>query len=48
MIDKFAKSNILRILVGNKTDLVEKRNASPEERKELPVSNELKYNEISP
>ena len=46
-IDKFAKSNVLRILVGNKTDLEDKRVVSTEEGKELAAQNGLKYYEIS-
>ena len=46
-IDKFAKSNVLRILVGNKTDLVDKRVVTTEEGKQLADSNGLKYYEIS-
>ena len=46
-IDKFAKSNVLRILVGNKTDLKDKRVVSTEEGKELAAQNALKYYEIS-
>ena len=46
-IDKFAKSNVLRILVGNKTDLEDKRVVSTEEGKELAEQNGLKYYEIS-
>ena len=46
-IDKFAKSNVLRILVGNKTDLKDKRVVSTEEGKELAAQNGLKYYEIS-
>ena len=46
-IDKFAKSNVLRILVGNKTDLVEKRQITTEEGKQLAESYGLKYYEIS-
>ena len=46
-IDKFAKSNVLRILVCNKTDLADKRVVTPEEGKELAEANGLKYYEIS-
>ena len=46
-IDKFAKSNVLRILVGNKTDLEDKRIISKEEGKSLAEQNGLKYYEIS-
>ena len=46
-IDKFAKSNVLRILVGNKTDLEDKRIISKEEGKKLAEENGLKYYEIS-
>ena len=46
-IDKFAKSNVLRILVGNKTDLEDKRVISTEEGKKLAESNGLKFYEIS-
>ena len=46
-VDKFAKSNVLRILVGNKTDLEEKRVISTEEGKKLAEANGLKFYEIS-
>ena len=46
-IDKFAKSNVLRILVGNKTDLKDKRVISNEEGLNLAEANGLKYYEIS-
>jgi len=46
-VDKFAKSNVLRILVGNKTDLEDKRVISTEEGKKLAESNGLKFYEIS-
>ena len=46
-VDKFAKSNVLRILVGNKTDLEDKRVISSEEGKKLAESNGLKFYEIS-
>ena len=46
-IDKFAKANVLRILVGNKTDLQDKRVISPEDGKQLAEQNGLKYYEIS-
>ena len=46
-IDKFAKSNVLRILVGNKTDLEDKRVITTEEGKKLAEENGLKYYEIS-
>jgi len=46
-IDKFAKSNVLRILVGNKTDLEDKRVISNDEGKMLAQDNGLKYYEIS-
>ena len=46
-IDKFAKTNVLRILVGNKTDLTDKRVISTEEGKKLGEANGLKYYEIS-
>ena len=46
-IDKFAKTNVLRILVGNKTDLEDKRIISKEEGKQLAEENGLKYYEIS-
>ena len=46
-IDKFAKSNVLRILVGNKTDLEDKRVVTNEEGKKLAEANGLKYYEIS-
>ena len=46
-VDKFAKSNVLRILVGNKTDLEDKRIISTEDGKRLAEQNGLKYYEIS-
>ena len=46
-IDKFAKSNVLRILVGNKTDLEDKRIITKEEGQKLAEENGLKYYEIS-
>ena len=46
-VDKFAKSNVLRILVGNKTDLEDKRVISKEEGKKLAEENGLKFYEIS-
>ena len=46
-IDKFAKSNVLKVLVGNKTDLEEKRIVTNEEGKKLAEDNGLKYYEIS-
>ena len=46
-VDKFAKRNVLRILVGNKIDLADKRAISTEEGKKLADSNGLKYYEIS-
>ena len=46
-VDKFAKSNVLRVLVGNKTDLEEKRVISNEVGKKLAEQYELKYYEIS-
>ena len=46
-VDKFAKSNVLRILVGNKTDLEDKRIISTEDWKRLAEQNGLKYYEIS-
>ena len=46
-IDKFAKSNVLRFLVGNKTDLDDKRVVTTEEGKKLAESYGLKYYEIS-
>ena len=46
-VDKFAKSNVLRILVGNKNDLEDKRVISTEEGKKLAESNGLKFYEIS-
>ena len=46
-VDKFAKSNVLRILVGNKTDLEDKRIISTEDGKKLAEQNGLKYYEIS-
>ena len=46
-VDKFAKSNVLRILVGNKTDLEEKRVISNDVGKKLAEQYGLKYYEIS-
>ena len=46
-IDKFAKSNVLRILVGNKTDLEDKRVVTKKKRKKLAEAHGLKYYEIS-
>ena len=46
-VDKFAKSNVLRILVGNKTDLGDNRVISKEEGKKLAEENGLKFYEIS-
>ena len=46
-IDKFAKSNVLRILVGNKIDLSENRVISNEQGKNLAKKYGLKYYEIS-
>ena len=46
-INKFAKSNVLRILVGNKTDLKDKRVITTEKGKQLAEENGLKYYEIS-
>ena len=46
-IDKFAKSNVLKILVGNKTDLADKRTVTFEEGQKLGEKYGLKYYEIS-
>ena len=46
-IDKFAKSNVLKILVGNKTDLADKRTVTFDEGKKLGEQYGLKYYEIS-
>ena len=46
-VDKFAKTNVLRILVGNKTDLEDKRVVSSDEGKKLADENGLKFYEIS-
>ena len=46
-VDKFAKSNVLRILVGNKTDLEDKRVISKQAGEQLAEKNGLKYYEIS-
>lgn len=46
-IDKFAKSNVLRVLVGNKIDLNDKRVVSNDEGKKLAQKYGLKYHEIS-
>ena len=46
-IDKFAKANVLKFLVGNKTDLEDKRIVTYDEGKKLAEDNGLKYYEIS-
>ena len=46
-VDKFAKTNVLRILVGNKIDLADKRVITYEEGKKLAEENGLKFYEIS-
>ena len=46
-IEKFAKTNVLKFLVGNKTDLEEKRTVTYDEGKKLAEDNGLKYYEIS-
>ena len=46
-IDKFAKANVLKFLVGNKTDLEDKRTVTYDEGKKLAEDNGLKYYEIS-
>ena len=46
-IDKFAKQGVLKVLVGNKKDLEEKRQVSKEEAESLAVQNGLKYIEVS-
>ena len=46
-INKFAKSNVLRILVGNKTDLEDKRVITKEEGRKLAEEHGLKFYEIS-
>jgi small GTP-binding protein len=46
-VDKFAKTNVLRILVGNKTDLEDQRVISKEDGKKLADENGLKFYEIS-
>ena len=46
-INQFAKSNVLRILVGNKTDLEDKRVITTEEGQKLAEQHGLKYYEIS-
>ena len=46
-IDKFAKANVLKFLVGNKTDLEDKRTVTYDEGKNLAEDNGLKYYEIS-
>ena len=47
-IDKFAKSNVLRVLVGNNTHLEDKRVISTEEGKNFAEANGIKFYEISP
>ena len=46
-IDKFAKAYVLKFLVGNKTDLEDKRIVTYDEGKKLAEDNGLKYYEIS-
>ena len=46
-IDKFAKANVLKFLVGNKTDLEDRRAVTYDEGKKLAEDNGLKYYEIS-
>ena len=46
-IDKFAKQGVLKILVGNKKDLEEKRQVSTEEAESLAVQNGIKFIEVS-
>ena len=46
-IDKFAKANVLKFLVGNKTDLEDRREVTYDEGKKLAEDNGLKYYEIS-
>ena len=46
-IDKFAKEGVLRILVGNKCDLMNNRQVSTEEAKEIANKYGIKYIETS-
>ncbi len=46
-IDKFAKEGVLRILVGNKCDLSNKRQVTMEEAKEIANKYGIKYIETS-
>ena len=46
-IDKFAKKNVLKLLVGNKIDLDDKRVVSRDEGKQIAQKYRLKYYEIS-
>ena len=46
-IDKFAKRNVLKLLVGNKIDLDDKRVVSKDEGKQIAQKYRLKYYEIS-
>ncbi len=46
-IDKFAKEGVLRILVGNKCDLANKRQVTMEEAKEIANKYGIKYIETS-
>ena len=46
-IDKFAKEGVLRILVGNKCDLADKRQVTMEEAKEIANKYGIKYIETS-
>ena len=46
-IDKFAKTGVLRILVGNKCDLEKQRVVSEDEAKEIALKNGINYIETS-
>ena len=46
-IDKFAKEGVLKILVGNKSDLIEKRKVSYERGKELAEHYNIPFFETS-
>ena len=46
-IDKYAKENVMKIVVGNKKDLTEKRQVSTEEAKDFTSKNGLQYIETS-
>ena len=46
-IDKFAKENVLKFIVGNKSDLSAKRTVSREEAEELSIKYRVPYFETS-